>query len=353
MSTTTLTKRSAGQETLNGSLLESAQRRSIGTQIWALLGAAQLVLIVVMVYRWWASGHMKRTPTGPDVASNYVQWFAHAFDIVSPILGMVVLYHFCIKPWRREGRITGDGIMSLALLTLYIPWDVGLNIVAPVFQYNSYSFNRGSWLADFPLTTMPHANLIPEPILVAWPSYAWGMMLPMVVGCWAVRRLKARWPNRGYVPIFTVLFVGFVLFDSFEILILQSRWMQYGAVVKEFSLFSSQNWRLPVYEAVFYALFLVVGTAFRYFRDDKGHTVVERGVDGLQTRHKSAVRFLATTGFCVVLLNFTYNIPHVVMSMHANSFPADSPSYLTNGACGVGTDVQCPGPGTPLPRTNP
>lgn len=348
-----LSAHGAAAEFVDEALHDASHRKSAGTQIWALLGAAQLLLFAVIVYRWAASGHMKRTPTGVDVASSYVQNFAHAFDVVSPILGLLVLYFLCIKPWRREGRITGDGIMCLSLLTLYVPWDIALNAAAPVFQYNSYSFNRGSWLADLPFTTLPNAQLIPEPILGAWPAYLWGMMLPMVIGCWAIRAMKARWPQRGYLPIFAALFVAFCLFDSFELLVLRSQWMQYGASVKELTLFSGHRWQLPIVETVGYALFLVVGTAFRLFRDDKGNTVVERGADSMKTRHKTGVRFLATTGFCVVLLNLTYVLPHIAVSLHANSFPKDSPSYLTNGVCGGDTGIECIGPGTPLPRTNP
>jgi len=42
-------------------------------------------------------------------------------------------------------------------------------------------------------------------------------------------KVEAAVAGRGYLPLFTVLFLAFCAFDVFEFIFLQSQWMQYQA----------------------------------------------------------------------------------------------------------------------------
>jgi hypothetical protein len=94
--------------------------------------------------------------------------------------------------------------------------------------------------------------------------------------------------------------------------------------------------------------------ALRFFKDDRGRTVVERGIDGLQVGEgrKTALRFLAVFGMCNVLVLLCYNVPNAIIGAHSTAWPRDlqERSYLTDRLCGPGTDRACPGPGVPLVR---
>ena len=94
--------------------------------------------------------------------------------------------------------------------------------------------------------------------------------------------------------------------------------------------------------------------ALRYFKDDHGRTVVERGVDKLQISEgrRNLVRFLAIFGITNVLVLACYNIPNSIIGAHSTEWPKDlqSRSYFTDYMCGEGTDRACPGPAVPLSR---
>jgi len=106
---------------------------------------------------------------------------------------------------------------------------------------------------------------------------------------------------------------------------------------------------------------LTIGVMFtavcslRYFRDDRGYTIAERGIERLRAgRRQTALRILAVIFAMHLILTLAYNLPNSVVGAHSRPWPADlqKRSYLTDGICGEGTDRMCPAPGVPLPRGN-
>ena len=91
---------------------------------------------------------------------------AHGYTIAG-LLALVVFLHFVlVRPWRRAGRITLDGLFCLALLSLY--WkDLLANFVQPFFTYNTVFLNFGSWTTHVPGWLSPRGNLMAEPLLFA------------------------------------------------------------------------------------------------------------------------------------------------------------------------------------------
>ncbi len=93
----------------------------------------------------------------------------------------------------------------------------------------------------------------------------------------------------------------------------------------------------------------------RFFTDDRGRTVVERGgLDNIRGgfAKQQFVRFLAI--FAAISASFFvfYIIPPAqFMATHADPWPEDvqKRSYFTSGICGDGTDRPCPDPSLPIP----
>jgi hypothetical protein len=86
----------------------------------------------------------------------------------------------------------------------------------------------------------------------------------------------------------------------------------------------------------------------RLNRDDRGRSVIERGVDELQigTRVKTGLRILAFLGLSntmFVLLNILY----IWISFYVSPMP-HYPSYLNNDMCGAAVSAPCPGPHVPI-----
>jgi hypothetical protein len=92
----------------------------------------------------------------------------------------------------------------------------------------------------------------------------------------------------------------------------------------------------------------------RFFTDDRGHTIVERGIDTITVSalRVLALRVLATIAFVNVAMACLYTIPNTILSINQPSWPTglQQRSYLTDGLCGAATHRICPGPVTPIAR---
>jgi hypothetical protein len=109
---------------------------------------------------------------------------------------------------------------------------------------------------------------------------------------------------------------------------------------------------MPVNENLQWGLTWGLMACLRYFRNDKGESLAERGLAklNLSSKRKQAVRFLALVGIMNTTMFVFFNLPHQWFSTHADFFPAEiqERSYFTNGMCGLGTNYACPGPSVPM-----
>ncbi len=91
----------------------------------------------------------------------------------------------------------------------------------------------------------------------------------------------------------------------------------------------------------------------RFFTDDRGRTIVERGIDRVRGgfAKQQFVRFLAIFAGVSACFFFFYNLPAQWIGMHSDPWPEDhmKRSYFTGGICGAGTDTPCPDPVLPIP----
>jgi uncharacterized protein DUF5135 len=93
------------------------------------------------------------------------------------------------------------------------------------------------------------------------------------------------------------------------------------------------------------------------FRNDKGQTYVERGVDQVRGGpvKKAGLQLLAMIPAFQLGLLMLYTVPQVAFfTSKPNEWPADVQrrSYLVDNICGPGADWACPGPSVPLNRGN-
>ena len=92
----------------------------------------------------------------------------------------------------------------------------------------------------------------------------------------------------------------------------------------------------------------------RYFTDDRGRTIVERGLDHVQggfakqQAHPLPGDLRRGAARCFFVF---YNLPAQWFAMHAEPWPEDlqKRSYFNGGICGDGTDRPCPDPVLPMP----
>ena len=109
---------------------------------WALLGAAVLVLQVYVYGSWLTDGTARRTPVGDTPLPTWMKIVLSGWQIASPIAMAVFMYIVLVRPWRREGRITLDGLLCLVFgFTLFWQDPLG-NYFQQVFTYNSLLSTR-------------------------------------------------------------------------------------------------------------------------------------------------------------------------------------------------------------------
>lgn len=319
---------------------------------WAALGVLFLVVEGMALTRWITSGDAKRTPTGSDPVPGYMKVAIHGAEVVSVAAFALFLALVLLRPWRREGHITLDGLFCLVFVTVF--WqDTFSNFFQPWFTYNAEFINLGTWDSHVPGWLSPHGNLIAAPLFLHL-AYVWGIFGAVIGGCAVMRRAKVRWPSLGTAGMMGIaLAIFFVVEGLAEPGMLVSGIASYPGAISWLTLFHGHYYQFPVYEWLLFSTVWAGWACLRYFRDDKGRTIAERGLDELEVTgaRRTGVRFLALVGACNAIFLVCYSLPNAMFGLYASPWPKDvaDRSYFSY-LCGPGTDYACPGPGIPIPR---
>jgi hypothetical protein len=322
---------------------------------WALAGALLLAFEIYVLTRWVAGPNLESTPTGPDQVSSGTQAYYTALQIAVPLATALCLYFWVIRPWRREGRLTTDGMLALSGGMLFF-WDMCMNYTSVTLFYNSHFVNLGAWAnGSWPAWTSPNANLLPEPLFVSLPGYTCLVFGQVVFMLWLLRKVKARRPNLGFLGTILTLIGGLFLIDTIiETLLIRTGVYAYPGGIRSITLFAGHTYQMPLSESfLFGGLGLGAVAALSYFRDDKGRTIVERGLDRVQVgvKQRQLVKFLAIFGAVHLSFVVLYFVPNQWLATHSGPYPDGYKSYMINGMCASGADGKtCPGPGVPMPR---
>jgi Spirocyclase AveC-like len=322
---------------------------------WATAGILLLIFQVVVLARWVAGPNFTATDPGPD---KLPAWQSPVFTVLQigvPVGAVALLYFAVIRPRLRNGYLTTDAMIALAASTVFF-WDMVMNYTSVTLFYNSHLINRGAWAnGAWPTWTSPHANKLPEPLLIVPPAYTALVFSQVLVILWLLRKAKTRWPGMGVVGTIATIVVGLTLTDTLvEGLVLRTGAYAYPGGIRAITLLAGHTYQIPMSETVLFGGFALGAIAcLSYFRDDRGHTLVERGISTLTLnfKGKQAVKFFAIYGAIHLGFVVLYMIPQQWFATHSDPFPAGYPSYMVNDMCAAGADGHtCPGPGVLMPR---
>ena len=332
----------------------AAPRRVKPVKWWAGIGAGFLAVQLYVFARWIASGP-QRTPVGATEPPDWMKLALRSWEVGGVIATVGCLYWFVLRPLRRDKRMSFDGMLVLCMGLAYWQDPTPNYFNYGAFTYNSYLINFGSW-AEFVPGWLAHntGHSYAEPIIWNGPTYVYTLIVAILAANLLMRRLRARWPNLGNVGLVAAAYGFIALFDFLtELVMTRVGAYTYSGAIKEVTVFHGHYYQFPIYESVLWGGGWAALACLRYFRNDKGHTVAERGIDEVRatTRQKNGLRFLALVGVTQVIF-MSYNIAFSWFALHGDSWPEDvqQRSYFTQRVAGPGTEYAPPGPDVPTPR---
>ncbi|KAA0111780.1 spirocyclase AveC family protein [Mycolicibacterium sp. P1-5] len=333
------------------------ERRSsnAAVKVWAAVGGVLLVLQLYVWIRWVTGPYFVRVPAGPSDPPVYMKIFLTANGALMCVGLPAAIWWFLIRPWIRERRIALDGLLLISC-ALFFFQDPLLNYLNTWCTYNTWLWNRGSWSSHIPGWVSPESpgRQVAEPLLINATGY--GMVLLLAIaGCWFMRRVKSRWPETSNVRLILITYAGAIVLDF----VMEACFMlpfglyTYPGAIRSVSVFAGTYHQWPIYEGLMWGGVMTALSSLRFFTDDRGRTVVERGLDQVRGgfARQQFVRFLAIFGAVSACFFVFYNLPAQWFAMHSDPWPVDHQkrSYFNGGICGDGTDTPCPNPVIPVP----
>jgi len=323
--------------------------------VWATLGALLLAFEAWIIIRWVTGPYFVRVEPGPTQPPTWMKVELILWQTLSIPAGLALIYWFIIRPWRREGRVGIDGILVAAFCTVAFQ-DPLSSYGGHWFAYNTWMFNRGSWVNSVPGWNSygkPGA-MLSEPLLFNPAGYIYGFVLAMVVGSAFMRMMRKRYPRIGNIPLIATCYAVMIVFD----IILESIiWMPLGIFHYgggHWAIFPDHYFKYPINEGLTIGLVYTSVACLRFFVNDRGQSPVERGIDEIRGGQfkKFVIRALAMTAVVQGLMFVGYNVPNFWVGTHSAEWPKDiqDRSYFTSGLCGEGTNRACPGPSVPLDK---
>ena len=324
---------------------------------WALIGGICLVFEAYVMIRWVTGPYFETVGTGPSTPPTWMKAILISWQAIGIPVALGVLYWTLVRPWRRDRRITFDGLLTISCL-LVVWQDPLSSYFNHWYAYNAYLVNMGSWVKGIPgwMSYAAPGHMDLEPIIWTPFLYIYFFFGAAVFGCWVMRKAHERRPQMGNISLLLCAFAAGMVCDIVGegLLIMPAGVYTYAG--GHWAIFPHAYHKFPITEAFTVGALFAGLAGLRYFKDDQGRTMVERGVDKLRVseRRKNLLRFAAVTGMVNVLVMCCYNIPNGVIGAHSTAWPRDiqDRSYFTGGMCGPGTNRACPGPAVPLVRGN-
>ncbi|HTK60805.1 MAG TPA: spirocyclase AveC family protein [Pseudonocardia sp.] len=317
-------------------------------RLWASLGAVFLAAELFWLTRWVTSPSFTPVDSGPDLPPTWMRVTLIVGQVLFVAGALVFLYKLLWVPWRRERRVTLDGLLCIAAL-LASPFDMLSNYRGYWFTYNSYQLNMGSIMSALPGVAQPHGNGAGEawPIVLIPGAYVVIFVGLAIVGCRLMNAAKRRWPGIGPVRLVMLCYVAtmlmYLVIDG--IICMPLGFWQFGGGFVTL-LNGDTYYKYPLQEMITAGAVFTIFTCWRFFRNDRGETVAERGLNRLTGSEatRTVQRGLALYAVVMIGMVLTYHLPNGLLAAHATVWPKDvqARSYFTNNVCAEDTGRPCP-----------
>lgn len=333
----------------------TAQRTVAPVKIWAGVGVFFVSMTLYAVVKWVTGPNFARVTTGPDQPPGWMKAVLTGSQIVIPIAAVAVILWFLVRPWRRNGVVSFDGLLCIGVLAASV-WDPASAYFRTWFAYNSYMVNMGSPLTELPGMLAPHGpgRAVAWP-MIAIPAIYVAVIVPwIVVGCALMKAVKRKFPDMRAPTLLALMVVTMMAADIIieGVIFMPLGFWSYGGGWWPV-LNGGKYYQLPLNDMLHVGIAITAWMATRYFTNDKGETLAERGASTIKNpRHRTVLRTFAVIGIANTAIFATYHIPNALWGgVHSREFPQDvkDRSYFMND-CGPRFDRACPAPDVPLSK---
>jgi hypothetical protein len=325
---------------------ELGARRRPPVTWWALFGALALAFIAYIWIKWLTGPYATPVHTGTSREPGWMHSAHVIWEVLSVPAMLATFYWFLARPWLRERRLSTDGLLCIGFLLLWFQ-DPLTNYFQPWVTYDSHLVNIGNWTQGIPGWQSFNApgRQVPEPVLFTPEVYVFLWLGLAMLGTAVMRRAKARFPEWGTLRLLGAAFAVLAIVDLIAegLIFMPLGFYTYGGGVAPI-LFGSTYHTFPLHEPICTGLMFTAAAALRYFKDDKGHTIVERGAERIgSARLRGSFRALALIGAAQLCMLIPYTIPVALVQYSARAWPQDlrQRSYLNDGLCGPATGRRC------------
>jgi hypothetical protein len=325
------------------------------SQYLASVGAACVAMQAYVWVAWLLAGPTSVTSFRDEGSGS---WYLARVSEGLLVVLLVLVGAWVVRGCLRERRLTFDAKLCIGGLLTY--WCNCLeNFVQPLFLYSRNWTNVTDWVQQVPFHQRAIGPMIDAPVFMI-PLYTVGFLLVAMLINIPMRVARRRWPTISNARLIALALAAGVVFDMiFETPYYTLHAWAFPGAPHELSLYSGAS-RFPFAEYLIVGAIVFGGIAsLRFFTDDRGRRVGERGLDRYSPAVRRAVSLLAITGFTNLML-LAISAIQVVLGAWADPYP-QLPLHLNGQLCdppGQHATAYGPCPGSPgyrvpLGSTNP
>ncbi len=299
---------------------------------------------------------------GPQAITGYedrdsASWYTARVLEVAMIVVFTVLLVYLVRKCRREHELVFEAKLFIAGAA--VMWlDMWTNLLQPLFLYSSNWVNLNNPLTGLPFIPNPDPGSLPFPILFHAFNYPVALLVAGVLVSTVMGKLRARWPRMSNVQLLLLCALLGIVFDfAYEIPMFKLRVWAYPGTPDELALFSSNSTKFPIWEWIPAGIAFASFGALRYFKDDRGRQLTERGLEG----HSPVVRQTLSVLALIAVVSGVWlwaTTTQAIGGLYADPYQP-LPAHLVNDVCDApllgggqrtGTAYgHCPQEGSPIP----
>ena len=297
---------------------------------------------------WILSDNFRPVPPGPDPLSDWENFWRVALQIIFPLFAISCLA-WIARDCIRQRKFTFDAKLWVAFVLQF--WlDPVPNFLRPQVLFNSHYVNFGSWVEHIPGWMSPNGANLPNSLLLELPIFGF-LIVAVWLACWVMHRVHQRLPklNACAMLFISVLVIAVFTFVLEWVMCIKTGWLAWSGAIPAVTLWAGTKEQMPLTECAFVGAWISMAVALRYYRDDKGQSFVERGLDKIKIPGgwKQALSVFAIIGYGQLSF-MLYNVLSIPLALYIGPTPEGYPSYMTNRICGAESGYECPGPDVPL-----